>query len=82
MFALSTLHWVLSVALTFVLLDGWNSSLNACYGSDHASVCINRMMVASDRWLPILNDTLLINVSTVQSTGLVPLHHPQASPVN
>jgi hypothetical protein len=77
---------IVDVALGLVRrthVNTWNSSLNACYDSDHASVCINRMMAAHGLWLPTMNDILRINVSTAQYRVLASYHYIiQASPVN
>jgi hypothetical protein len=73
-FALSTVYWILSVVFTFIYIDSLNNMATACYGDDdlNASSCLLQKTVttpASIRaaaWLKMLDDILLVNVSTVQ----------------
>jgi hypothetical protein len=71
-FALSTMYWILSVVFTFLLVDSFNNSIAACFGSDNATVCLTHEIAASVGKLPaavllsMFDDVLLINVSTVQ----------------
>ena len=71
MFALSTLHWILSLTFTFIIVDLVNNELKACYGSNNAYVCLARKLAAvrgpTGSWLSMFNDVLLINVSTLRS---------------
>jgi hypothetical protein len=64
MFALLTVYWVLSVVFTFLDIDSWNNIIKACYGG---AVCTPRMPAAP--LLPMFDDILLVNVSTVQYTA-------------
>jgi len=86
MFALSTMYWISSVVLIFRHIDLLNNSIRACYGRDNDNLCLARELsavrVPPAALLAMFDSILLINVSTVQlqSTGLVPSHHLQASP--
>ena len=77
MFASSTVYWIHSVVFTFIAIDLLNNSVGACYGGDpNAFSClVNKLAdfhMPTESWLAMFDDILLINVSTVQSTGLVP----------
>ena len=75
------MHWTISVVATFLTLDLFNDILTACSGSQHASGCLVHGVVAGASHLPpVWDDILVVNVSTVQSTGLVPLRHPGSIP--
>jgi len=66
------MYWILSVVFTSLLVDSFNNSIAACFGSDNASVCLTHEVAASVGKLPaavllsMFDDILLINVSTVQ----------------
>src|SRR5579863_1691440 len=67
MFALSTVYWILSVVVTFLVLD-------------HTRPTGTR---GSPIWLPMFSTILLVNVSTVQNTQPHNVsHHPRASLAN
>jgi hypothetical protein len=51
MFALSTIYWVISIVITFLVMRAWFSEL------DPATHC-------PPIWLPMFNAVLLVNVST------------------
>jgi hypothetical protein len=50
-FALSTIYWVLSVVVTFLVIRAWFSELDPATHS-------------APTWLPMLSAILLVNVST------------------
>jgi hypothetical protein len=86
MFALSTLHWILSLVFTFIIVDLVNNELKACYGSNNPYVCLARQLAAvhgpTGSWVSMFNDVLLINVSTVRSLypHIIRRHFPWTDP--
>jgi hypothetical protein len=78
-FALSTLHWIISVVLTFRFLDSWSSAVTGCFGSDDAVSCFiteisDSKFLTLMNWLVMSNHILLINVST--ALHRVPAEYP------
>jgi hypothetical protein len=60
MFVLSTVYWVISVVITFLLMRAWFSELDPATHSPPG-------------WLPMFNAVLLVNVSTKLFTALHPI---------
>jgi len=54
MFALSTIYWVMSVVVTFLVIRAWFSELDPATHSP-------------PNWLPMFNAVLLVNVSTISN---------------
>ena len=75
MFALSTIHWASSVVLAFRHLDFLNNCIRACYNNG-SPICLLRELldvpgrVPPAALLALLDDILLINVSTLQYRAL------------
>jgi hypothetical protein len=86
MFALSTVHWIIIIVFTVLLIGKLNNSIRTCYGSDNDDFCLVREVVnlpiQAAPWMEMFDDILFVNVSTVQSTASYPYIIRKASPVN
>jgi len=66
------MYWILSVVFTSLLVDSFNNSIAACFGSDNASVCLIHEAAVNIHKLPaalllsMFDDVILVNVSAVQ----------------
>jgi chaperone required for assembly of F1-ATPase len=69
-----TLHWIISVVFTLLLMDSSNDVTTACYGSDNAFHCliskIQETYIPVVNWLAVFNNMLFVNVSTVHHSVL------------
>jgi hypothetical protein len=93
MFALSTVYWILSLVVTFLVLNMWQGMLDTCYNT--VSACYSGLRAPTmlsfldspAYWVQLFSAILLINVSTstVQCSAeyrlCIQSRHPRASPI-